>query len=40
MTQKEINKILKERDSWTANDIDKRTELIVDKAIKLFSFEH
>jgi hypothetical protein len=35
-----LNKILKEKDSWTANDIEKRTELIVDKAIKLFSFEH
>ena len=35
-----LNKILKEKDNWTANDIEKRTELIVDKAIKLFSLEH
>ena len=35
-----LNRILKERDSWTGKDIEERTELIVEKAIKLFSFDY
>ena len=33
-----LNSKLKNSDSWTANDIEERTEQLVDKAIKLFSF--
>ena len=33
-----LNKILSDQESWTAKDIEKRTELIVEKAIQLFSF--
>lgn len=33
-----LNSRLKERNSWTADEIEERTELLVEKAIKLFSF--
>jgi uncharacterized protein with ParB-like and HNH nuclease domain len=33
-----LNEKLKDEDSWTADDIKVRTELLVDKALKLFSF--
>ena len=33
-----LNKTLREQESWTAKDIEKRTELLVKKAIQLFSF--
>ena len=33
-----LNSKLKNNDSWTADDIKERTEVLVDKAIKLFSF--
>ena len=34
-----LNNKLKERDSWTADDIKERTTQLVEKALKLFSFE-
>ena len=33
-----LNGKLKNSDGWTADDIEERTEILVDKAIKLFSF--
>ena len=33
-----LNEKLKDENSWTADDIKVRTELLVDKALKLFSF--
>ena len=33
-----LNSKLKNSNSWTADDIEERTEILVDKAIKLFSF--
>ena len=34
-----LNRTLREKDSWTEKDIEERTELIINKATKLFSFD-
>ena len=34
-----LNRALREKDSWTEKDIEERTELIINKATKLFSFD-
>ena len=34
-----LNKSLSEKNQWTINDIESRTEYLIEKALKLFSLE-